>query len=304
MKRVFCLLGLVILASLPLGLLARSFEGEKGDVNNDGSRNVLDMLTIGNHMLGITTLDEQALWRADLSGPVGNCDGDSLVDIHDMVKIADIILGNDRCLGPNMTDVDGNVYETIIIGGRIWTTGNLRVTRYRNGDSIPNITDHSEWSRLSTGATGAWCSYNNDATNVSAYGLLYNWFAVGDPRQIAPEGWHVPSDAEWQTLVEHLGGAEVAGGMMKTPGSLELGDGLWRSPNTGATNESGFSALPGGQRIGNGFFSSLGQSTGFWSSTEAYDYVAWFYFLNHHSMEAQRVDIHKLTGLSIRCVKD
>jgi uncharacterized protein (TIGR02145 family) len=293
----------VIICSICIGtgLFAQPHEGQKGDVNNDGSINVLDILGVAHHILGVIISDDQEFWRADLNGPVWNCDGDGTVNILDAVKIAYIILGTDRCFGTPMTDIDGNVYQTITIGTQVWMAENLKVTHYRNGNAIPNVTGNSEWSNLTT---GAYCNYDNDVNNATTYGRLYNWYAVSDSRNIAPEGWHVPSDAEWQTLVDHLGGTEVAGGTMKTPGTIEGGDGLWHSPNTGATNESGFSALPGGYRIGGGSFTLLGLNAGFWSSTEAYGYVAWTRFLGYLNSQADRHDLHKLTGFSVRCVRD
>ena len=155
-----------------------------------------------------------------------------------------------------------DVYQTITIGTQVWMAENLKATHFRNGDAIPHVTDGATWQSLTT---GAYCEYNNDINNVATYGRLYNWYAVNDYRNIAPVGWHVPIDAEWQTLVDYLGGWEVAGGKMK-----EAGTANWVSPNTGATNESGFSALPGGRRhvIGSGYYENMGYSGYFWSSTE------------------------------------
>ena len=132
-----------------------------------------------------------------------------------------------------VTDADGNTYRTIKIGNQWWMAENLRTTRYRNGDPIPTVTDNFTWGHL---LTGACCSYDNDSSMVFTYGRLYNWHAVSDGRGLAPLGWHVPSDADWGTLVEYLGGSAVAGGKMK-----EAGTAHWLSPNTGATNESAFS---------------------------------------------------------------
>src|ERR1035437_4904310 len=129
---------------------------------------------------------------------------------------------------------------SVTICTQSWMLKNLDVSTYRNGDLIPEVTDGSAWSALTA---GAWCWYNNDsATNASTYGKLYNWYAVNDPRGLAPTGWHVPSDAEWTTLSTCLGGNAVAGGAMKETGTTH-----WTSPNTGATNSSGFTGLPGGR---------------------------------------------------------
>ena len=155
---------------------------------------------------------------------------------------------------------------------------NLKVTSYRNGEASSNETNNSEWANLSS---GAWCSYNNDDGNVETYGLLYNWYAVDDSRNIAPSGWHVPTDEEWKELEIYLGMSQTdadntnfrgtdEGGKMKESGTTH-----WNSPNTGATNESGFTALPGGYRSNySGTFDDIGYGGGWWSSTGSGSY-AW-----------------------------
>ena len=195
-----------------------------------------------------------------------------------------------------VTDIDGNTYQTVKIGDQIWMAENLKVTRYRNGDDIPIVTNYSEWGDLST---GAWCIYGN--TSGSYYGLLYNWYAVNDVRNIAPEGWHVPSRAEWGTLIEYLGWDNVAGGKMK-----ETGTSNWAAPNTGATNESGFTALPGGRRSPHGFYGDLSANAYFWSSSEdlSRDGNAWNRILNYDNSEVYDGSYHKKNGLSVRCVRD
>jgi len=193
-----------------------------------------------------------------------------------------------------VTDIDGNTYLVIKIGEQWWMAENLKVTRYRNGDPIPNVTDKSAWAVLTTGAC---CSYENDPANAETYGHLYNWYAVNDSRGLAPEGWHIPGDAEWQTLVDHLGGESVAGGKLKETAG-------WSSPNRGATNESGFSALPGGYRYGNGGFLAAGLTAHFWSSTENSRYSAWLRTLDVNHSEVYRNYNYKRYGFSVRCVRD
>lgn len=196
-----------------------------------------------------------------------------------------------------VTDIDGNTYQTVKIGDQWWMAENLRVTHYRNGEAIPNVTDSTDWTGLST---GAYCFYNNDANNATTYGSLYNWYAVIDSRNIAPEGWHVPSDVEWRTLVDYLGGSNVAGGKMKETGTTH-----WNSPNTGATNESGFSALPGGNRGAQyGYFDDLGNHAYFWSSSEYSSYHGWARALNYNNSEVSLYAGNKHSGFSVRCVKD
>ena len=145
-----------------------------------------------------------------------------------------------------VTDIDGNVYHTVTIGTQTWMVENLKTTRYRNGEAIPNITDNASWAAL---ITCAYCDYNNIPSNSITYGKLYNWYAVNDSRNIAPMGWHVSTDAEWTTLTTFLGGTSIAGGKLKENGTIH-----WNSPNVGATNETGFSALPGGYRLNSGFY--------------------------------------------------
>jgi uncharacterized protein (TIGR02145 family) len=194
-------------------------------------------------------------------------------------------------------DIDGNMYQIVRIGTQYWMAENLKVTHYRNGDVIPNVTDNTQWRNLSSGAC---CYYNNDADNTLIYGSLYNWYAVTDERNIAPKGWHVPSDEEWQTLVDYLGGDAVAGGKLK-----EAGTAHWQIPNTGATNESDFSALPGGYRSGNyGTFNCLEYYANFWSTTENDTLEAWYRYLGYGSSEVYRYDYHKRYGFSVRCVRD
>jgi uncharacterized protein (TIGR02145 family) len=195
-----------------------------------------------------------------------------------------------------VTDIDGNTYQTVKIGDQWWMAENLKVTHYRNGDEIPNVTNATVWGTL---PTGAYCNYGNDANNAITYGCLYNWYAVNNSRNIAPEGWHVPSDAEWQTLVDYLGGYAVAGGKMKETGTKH-----WRSPNTGTTNESGFSALPGGYRGSDGAFATMGYFATFWSSTELNIYGAWSQHFYYDSSAVDHVLIEEDCGFSVRCVRD
>lgn len=194
-------------------------------------------------------------------------------------------------------DINGNIYKTIKIGNQWWMAENLKVTHYRNGDAIPNVTDADAWSRLNT---GAYCNYNNNMGNERMYGRLYNWFAVNDSRNIAPVGWHVPTDAEWQTLFDYLGGFSIAGGKMKEEGTF-----TWQSPNSGATNQSGFTAKPGGYRDShNGRFSIAGWMSYFWSSSEYNSFDAFYFYLHYDSIATSRGAGNKQFGYSVRCIKD
>jgi len=175
-----------------------------------------------------------------------------------------------------------------------WMVKNMDVSIYRNGDPIPQVSDPSAWSALTT---GAWCYYNNDAANEAIYGKLYNWYAINDPRGLAQTGWHVPSDAEWTALETCLG--ENAGGKMKTTGTIEEGTGLWSSPNIGATNSSGFTGLPGGVRDNAGAFLEFHRFGFWWSSTEY-----GIRFLRYSDASAGRGSSNKTNGFSVRCVRD
>ena len=186
----------------------------------------------------------------------------------------------------------------IAIGTQEWTNCNLNVATYRNGDTIPQVTDPTAWSNLTT---GAWCYMNNDPANEAIYGKLYNWFAVNDPRGLAPTGYHVPSDTEWTTLINYLGGLTVAGGAMKETGVCHF-----IAPNNDATNSSGFTGLPGGYRYHDtGGFNNLGYFGFFWSSLQSdVTSYAWGRYITNDNDNAIRNDWDKGYGFSIRLIKD
>ena len=201
---------------------------------------------------------------------------------------------NGPATGGTVTDIDGNVYPTVTIGTQTWMAENLKTTRYRNGDSIPNVTDSLQWSTLTT---AAYCNYNNDINMVKTYGHLYNWYAITSSKNIAPAGWHMPSDAEWTTLVNFLG--DSPGGKLKATGTT-----YWNSPNTGATNSSGFSGLPAGDRSYTGLFHYIGVYACWWCSTEYSAANGWEYVLEYNRTGVTRMNYSKGLGLSVRCVKD
>ena len=207
-----------------------------------------------------------------------------------------------------VTDVDGNIYQTVKIGDQWWMAENLKVTHYRNGEAIPNVTDDIDWGNLST---GAYCNYDNNSSNVATYGRLYNWYAIEDSLNLAPAGWHVPTDDEWKELEMYLGMSQSdadttdyrgtdEGGKLK-----ETGTAHWASPNTGATNESGFTALPGGYRV---FviakFYMMGKYGAWWSSTVHYRSSVWCRELEYSGQQVRRHSTNKPYGFSVRCVRD
>ena len=224
---------------------------------------------------------------------------------------------NDKTTDPGtggdetVTDIDDNTYQAIEIGNQCWMAENLKVTSYRDGTPIPNVTDITDWSNLKS---GAYCNYDNDEDNVDTYGRLYNWYAVNDPRGLAPEGWHVPTDAEWKQLEMYLGmsqsQADAAGWRGTNEGDKlkEAGTTLWNSPNTDATNASGFSALPGGYRdVRYVSFDGLGLIALFWSSTEHNFYDldrSWHRGLTFNQARVLRWYTHSGIGFSVRCVRD
>lgn len=198
-----------------------------------------------------------------------------------------------------VTDVEGTIYKTITIGSQTWMAENLRTTSYRNGDKIPEVTGNTAWKNLTT---AAWCNYENsvDRDQIATLGRLYNWFAVSDSRNLAPEGWHVATDADWSDLESYLGGSSVAGGKLKETTTLH-----WSTPNAGILNQSGFTALPGGRReYTDGSFINLGFD-GFWWTSSAYnpDY-SWYRYIHFDATECYRANFHKQYGFSVRCVKD
>jgi len=221
--------------------------------------------------------------------------------------------------GAPISDIDGNIYNTVLIGAQCWTKENLRVRKYNNGRSIPfdatggSGGSSSTWNNLTIGAHTI---YANDSTNTTPsnrtkYGYLYNWYAAKgiyttgtitstDTLNICPSGWHVPTDTEWTTLTTELGGESVAGGKLKSVGTVFY----WNSPNTEATNLSGFSALPGGSRIKDGSFNNLSNSAVFWRATEVNLNNAWSSRLDYNSDDVFRISYEKQLGASIRCLKD
>lgn len=303
MKKVLAvLLGVSILA-MPM---STSFAGDCGDVNNDSTINIFDIT----YLISYLYLEgPEPYCGTSFVSTCGDVNNDSAINIFDITYL----IGYLYLSGPpsdcgTVTDINGNVYLTVRIGNQVWMAENLKVTHYCNGDLIPNITDRDTWSALTT---GAYCNYNNNGGHVATYGRLYNWFAVNDSRNIAPEGWHVPTDTEWKQLEMYLGMSQAdadatnwwlrgtdEGGKLKEAGTTH-----WEGPNP-ATNESGFTALPGGYRSRYGNYYYKNMYAHFWTSAEYDSIDAWRRCLSFNNSLVYRGYFNKQSGFSVRCVKD
>lgn len=198
--------------------------------------------------------------------------------------------------GETVTDIDGNIYRTVQIGTQVWMAENLKVTKFKNGDPIVKIIDDSKWEQISE---AGFCFYDNNKQLAKSYGNLYNWHVINDARGICPEGWHVPTKDDWQKLSDYLGGNEYSGDKMK-----ETGIKFWNAPNKEATNESGFTALPGGGRDEFGKFIIDRYGAHWWSSSEdgTVDAVVRSIYYGYASLMED--SYHKNSGFSIRCLKN
>lgn len=210
--------------------------------------------------------------------------------------------------GSGVTDNNGNSYTTIILNnGQEWMSENLRAATYANGDTIPNVTNNSDWNALSS---GSWATYQHSPAHGETYGKLYNWYAVSDARNVCPVNWHVPTDTEWQSLEAALGmpstdvindglrgAGENVGGRMK-------GSSLWIAPNIGATNESGFSGLPSGYRYPVTGFEGIGYATYWWSASSDGGSMAWYRGLDNLNAGVRRNLTSMRYGCCVRCLKD
>jgi uncharacterized protein (TIGR02145 family) len=199
-----------------------------------------------------------------------------------------------------ITDADGNTYNTIQIGNQCWMQSNLKVSKYRNGDLIPNGLINANWTAANF---DAFAMYNNSLVNDGLYGKLYNHFSVMDSRGLCPTGWHVPLDGEWNTLENFLGGSHAAGGALKSAVTQPT-QGGWNSPNSNATNSSGFLAMPGGRRDFWGDFSEIGNRGYWWSSTLSGSFVWYRYLSFNHGQFTRDFFDFRTCGFSVRCLRD
>ena len=202
-------------------------------------------------------------------------------------------------MAQSVKDIDGNDYKTIKHGLQEWTANNLNVSRFRNGDVIPEAKTKKEWTSLGSKGKPAWCFFESDPENGKVYGKLYNWYAINDPRGLAPEGWHIPANQDWMTLVKNLLGIDVAGLKLRSNTG-------WKSNN--GTNKIGFSALPAGCRNMKADFKGLGTKSQWWSNSEPVEVqksdLIYSLLLNDFTMEVGYIKVEKENGLSVRCIKD
>lgn len=223
-------------------------------------------------------------------------------------------LGGGESLCPsNLTDVDGNVYNVVTIGNQCWMKGNLKTSKYRNGDSLQTNLNNTQWQNT---MQGAWAYHNDSSQYNNIYGKLYNWYAVADPRGICPTGWHVPTVSEWNVLVKELdpqadttcltcSQSPIAGGFLKSVGDLQSSTGLWQSPNIGASDSSGFTGLPGGARDDSGVYSNSFSYNGIWWSSSTYNFSdSWAWGLTAFGAYVNRGTSSQQSGFSIRCIMD
>ncbi|MFO7852904.1 MAG: fibrobacter succinogenes major paralogous domain-containing protein [Bacteroidota bacterium] len=209
-----------------------------------------------------------------------------------------------------VVDIDGNVYSTVIIGDQEWFAENLRTTKYKSGNVIPSGYSDNEWSNLSTGAYAIYShsqidGLSSDLDVLEAYGGLYNWYAV-ETGKLCPDGWRVPTDADWTSLIDYAGGESIAGGKLKSTRTDPDAHPRWAYyPNTNANDEYGFSALPGGlYRSSDGGFDDVGIYGGWWSATERDASYAWGRYIRYSSASVNRGSGRKEIGFSVRCVRD
>ncbi len=198
--------------------------------------------------------------------------------------------------GNSLYDVDGNTYKTVVVGGQEWMAENLRTSTYLSGDPIPLIKDNVAWQALST---GAFCWYEQQNLEENIYGKLYNWYSVIDPRGLCPTGWRIPTSADWVVLINFLGGVNLSGGKMK-----ETGPRHWNSPNTNATNESGYTGLPGGIRSFNGSFLYQGVIGSWWSSSSDGTHDVYVQSVGYNSGISNPFYEDRRSGISVRCIKN
>ena len=282
-------------------------------------KKILLLLSLFTVLFATAQNDTLYVWKA---GVLVNIQSIKTVDMDSITfKRPPVNPNGINIAGPNVTDIDGNTYQSVTNCGLTFTKQNLNVSKYSDGTPIPQVTDPTQWASLTT---GAWCYYNNDPANGAVYGKLYNWYAVmgiydaasaANPalrKKLATTGWHVPTDTEWSSLINCLDPAanggntlpNAAGGKMKTTGTIQAGNGLWQSPNSEASNASGFSGLPAGFRSTNGSFGAIGTYGYWWSSSVGGPGSALFRILSGGNGNVNRTIGDEHNGFSVRCLRD
>jgi uncharacterized protein (TIGR02145 family) len=213
--------------------------------------------------------------------------------VWDVLQARESLVGNAIVFKVKVRS-DKKENKSIRIGNQVWMAENLNVDHYRNGDPIPTGLSNYQWEST---AEGAYAVYDDDPANEEIYGKLYNWYAVNDVRGLCPKGWHVPNEREWTILTDYLGGKFIAGGKLKSIS-------LWDSPNSGATNSSGFSGFAGGYRLTNGMYDDIGSFGNWWSSTEDDAGDIWNRSMDYDFSDVSRSANDKRHGFSVRCIKD
>jgi uncharacterized protein (TIGR02145 family) len=219
---------------------------------------------------------------------------------NDDNQTEEIIITYNNNTGSFIDSRDGQSYNWVEIGDQVWMSENLNADKFRNGDLIPHAKTREQWTKAGENRQPAWCYYENDQENETPYGKLYNWYAVNDPRGLAPEGWRIPSDEDWIRLTDFLGGGSVAGKKMKSTKFWAYNDGA----SGNGTNESGFSGIPGGSRYYSGEFDDIGDDGTWWSSTEDYTWGAWYRRLRYSDGLMFSHGAIKEAGFSVRCLRD
>jgi uncharacterized protein (TIGR02145 family) len=280
-----------------------------GNITSDGGASVLDRGVCWSTLANPTTADYTTSDGTGIGGFISNITGLTDGTLYHVRAYATnskgTAYGNELTFttsvaGATVQDIDGNVYNTVTIGTQTWTVENLMTTRFDDGTSISLVTDNSAWSSSNA---PAYCWFNNDAASYQAtYGALYNWYAINPAsnggKNICPTGWHAPTDPEWTNLTTFLGGLSVAGGKLKETGTTH-----WQSPNTGATNETGFTALPGGSRDMSGAFTPIGTVGYYWTVSMYSPIEGWNRNFDYNSSAVNSFFNYKQSGFSVRCLQ-